>query len=51
MDALMQVRCDTSFKESVRKRAKEMGFGTVSDYVRFTLTNDLKKNGRAKKGE
>ena len=50
MNEYIQIRCDSDFKKSVEKRSKEMGFGNVSDYIRFTLKNDIKKNGGTKKG-
>lgn len=51
MDSYIQIRCDSTFKTDIEKHANQMGFGSVSDYIRFTLKSDIKKNGIPKKSK
>jgi len=46
MEELIQIRCDSDFKEEAEKTAKERGHSSVSEYIRFTIKNDMKDNGK-----
>ena len=46
-DTNIHIRASLEFKEQARKQAKDKGFSTVTQYIKFLVANDKeKKNGR-----
>lgn len=43
----LMIRMDQELKEEIKKQAKEQGFTTMTQYVKFLVANDKeKKSGR-----
>jgi len=48
-DTNIHIRASEEFKEQARQQAADSGFTTVSQYIKYLVTNDKKeKNGKRK---
>ena len=49
MEERLNIRVSKDFKEQVKEKAKEQGFTSVSQYIKYLVANDKKeKNGKRK---
>jgi len=47
LEERLNIRVSKDFKEQVKEKAKDKGFSTVTQYIKFLVANDKeKKNGR-----
>ena len=47
MEERLNIRVSEDFKKQVKEKAKDKGFSTVTQYIKYLVANDKeKKNGR-----